>query len=82
VRIRSRLGAERGYSLVELLTVMAIMGVVMTGVTALLVQGSNAEVDMNGRFQAQQDPGSPSTRFAAKDTVRASSRSPARRRRR
>jgi prepilin-type N-terminal cleavage/methylation domain-containing protein len=55
VRIRSRLGAERGYSLVELLTVMAIMGVVMTGVTALLVQGSNAEVDMNGRFQAQQD---------------------------
>ena len=48
------LSAERGYSLVELLTVMAIMGVVMTGVTALLVQGSNAEVDMNARFQAQQ----------------------------
>jgi prepilin-type N-terminal cleavage/methylation domain-containing protein len=48
------LSAERGYSLVELLTVMAIMGVVMTGVTALLVQGANAEVDMNGRFQAQQ----------------------------
>jgi prepilin-type N-terminal cleavage/methylation domain-containing protein len=48
------LAAERGYSLVELLTVMAIMGVVMTGVTALLVQGSNAEVDLNGRFQAQQ----------------------------
>jgi prepilin-type N-terminal cleavage/methylation domain-containing protein len=54
VRIRTLLAAERGYSLVELLTVMAIMGVVMTGVTALLVQGSNAEVDMNGRFQAQQ----------------------------
>jgi hypothetical protein len=26
----------------------------MTGVTTLFVQGSNAEVDMNGRFQAQQ----------------------------
>jgi prepilin-type N-terminal cleavage/methylation domain-containing protein len=48
------LSSERGYSLVELLTVMAIMGVVMTGVTALLVQGSNAEVDMNARFRAQQ----------------------------
>jgi prepilin-type N-terminal cleavage/methylation domain-containing protein len=54
VRIRARLRSESGYSLVELLTVMAIMGVVMTGVTALLVQGANAEVDMNGRFQAQQ----------------------------
>ena len=52
--IRARLRSESGYSLVELLTVMAIMGVVMTGVTALLVQGANAEVDMNGRFQAQQ----------------------------
>jgi len=55
VTIRSRLRVERGYSLVELITVMAIMSVVMTGVTALLVQGSNAEVDMNGRFQAQQN---------------------------
>jgi len=54
VRVRSKLRAEQGYSLVELITVMAIMGVVMTGVTALLVSGSNAEVDMNGRFQAQQ----------------------------
>lgn len=54
VRIRSILSAEQGYSLVELLTVMAIMGVVMSGVTALLVSGANAEVNMNGRFQAQQ----------------------------
>ncbi len=55
MRIRSTLGAERGYSLIELLTVMAILSVVMTGITALFVQGSNAEVDMNGRFQAQQN---------------------------
>jgi prepilin-type N-terminal cleavage/methylation domain-containing protein len=55
VRIRATLGAERGYSLIELLTVMAILGVVMSGITALLVQGSNAEIDMNGRFQAQQN---------------------------
>ncbi len=55
MRIRATLGAERGYSLIELLTVMAILGVVMSGITALLVQGSNAEIDMNGRFQAQQN---------------------------
>ena len=54
MRVRALLCSERGYSLVELLTVMAILGVVMTGITALLVQGANAEVDMNGRFQAQQ----------------------------
>jgi prepilin-type N-terminal cleavage/methylation domain-containing protein len=46
---------ERGFSLVEMVTVMAIMGVVLTGLTALFVQGSNAELDMNRRFQAQQD---------------------------
>ena len=49
-----RLKSESGYSLIELLTVMVITGVVMTGVTALFVQGSNAQVDLNGRFQAQQ----------------------------
>ena len=45
---------ERGYSVVELLTVMAILGTVLAGVTTLFVQGSNAEIDMNNRFQAQQ----------------------------
>jgi prepilin-type N-terminal cleavage/methylation domain-containing protein len=50
-----RLRGERGYSLIEMLTVMVIMGVVMTGLTTLFVQGSNAEVDMNRRFQAQQE---------------------------
>lgn len=50
-----RLRGERGYSLVEMLTVMAIMSVVLTGLTTLFVQGSNAELDMNRRFQAQQE---------------------------
>jgi prepilin-type N-terminal cleavage/methylation domain-containing protein len=48
-----RLRSERGYSLVELVTVMAILGVVMQGLTTLFVQGANAELDMNRRFQAQ-----------------------------
>lgn len=47
------LRGERGQSLVEMLTVMLIMGVVIGGLTTLFVQGSNAELDLNARFQAQ-----------------------------
>jgi prepilin-type N-terminal cleavage/methylation domain-containing protein len=46
---------ERGYSIVEMLTVLVIMGIVMTGLTTVFVSGSKAETDMNRRFQAQQD---------------------------
>ena len=46
---------ERGYTLVEMLTVLVIFGTVMGALLTLLVQGSNAELDMNNRFQAQQD---------------------------
>jgi prepilin-type N-terminal cleavage/methylation domain-containing protein len=49
----SRLRSERGYSLVEMLTVLVIMGVVMTSLTTVFVQASNSETDMNNRFQAQ-----------------------------
>jgi prepilin-type N-terminal cleavage/methylation domain-containing protein len=49
-----RLGRERGYSLVEMLIVMAIMGVVMGALTTVFVQATNAEQGMNDRFQAQQ----------------------------
>ncbi|MGB2875570.1 MAG: type II secretion system protein [Gaiellaceae bacterium] len=45
---------ERGYSLVEMLIVLVIMGIVMSGLTTVFVQASNAEMDMNNRFQAQQ----------------------------
>ncbi len=46
---------ERGYSLIELLQVTVILGVVLTGLTVLFVQASNAEIQMNERFQAQQN---------------------------
>jgi prepilin-type N-terminal cleavage/methylation domain-containing protein len=46
---------EDGYTLVELVVVMAILGVVMSGLTAVFVGGSNAEVQLNNRFRAQQD---------------------------
>ena len=52
-KLRRRVGGERGYTLVEMITVMALMGVVMGGITTLFVNGTNAEVDQNNRFQAQ-----------------------------
>jgi prepilin-type N-terminal cleavage/methylation domain-containing protein len=56
VRLRfRRLSDESGYSLVELLTAMAILSFIVGGITTLFVQGSNAEIDMNRRFVAQQE---------------------------
>lgn len=49
-----RLVREDGYSAVELLIVMAILASVMGSLTTLFVHASNAELDMNKRFQAQQ----------------------------
>ncbi len=47
--------SERGYSLIELLTVMLILSTILGGLTQLFVSGSNSELDMNRRFQAQQN---------------------------
>jgi prepilin-type N-terminal cleavage/methylation domain-containing protein len=53
--LRTRvIGEESGYTLVELLTVTVILGIVMQGLTTMFVTASNAEVDMNNRFRAQQ----------------------------
>jgi prepilin-type N-terminal cleavage/methylation domain-containing protein len=53
-RIRSLVADERGYSLVELLTVVVIMGIVIGAMTSLFVNASNGELQMNRRFQAQE----------------------------
>lgn len=47
--------SERGYTLVEMLVVMSILGVVIAGLTSVFVSGSHAELDLNRRFQAQQE---------------------------
>jgi prepilin-type N-terminal cleavage/methylation domain-containing protein len=52
-RLLPQLRRESGYSLIEMLTVLVIMSVVMGSLTTLFVQASNAEFDMNNRFQAQ-----------------------------
>ena len=49
-----KLARDDGYSLVELLVSMVILATVMGSVTVLFVQASNAEVDLQNRFQAQQ----------------------------
>jgi prepilin-type N-terminal cleavage/methylation domain-containing protein len=46
---------ERGYSLSEMLVVLAIIGIVIGALTQLFVSASTAQVDMTRRFEAQQD---------------------------
>jgi prepilin-type N-terminal cleavage/methylation domain-containing protein len=46
---------EGGYSLIELVATMAILGIVLGALTNVFVTGSHAELDMNKRFQAQQN---------------------------
>lgn len=53
--LRRRPAREAGYSLIELLVVMVILGVVLGGLTTVFVSGSKAELDMNMRFNAQQN---------------------------
>jgi len=54
-RLRSRLAESDGYSLTEMLVVLAILGVVVGALTQLFVSASNAQRDMSNRFEAQQN---------------------------
>ncbi len=49
------LRSQSGYSLIELMTVMAILGLVLAGLTAMFQAGVRAEVRSNREFQAQQN---------------------------
>jgi prepilin-type N-terminal cleavage/methylation domain-containing protein len=44
---------ETGFSLIELLIVMVILGIVIGGLTTIFVSASSAELTLNRRFQAQ-----------------------------
>jgi type II secretory pathway pseudopilin PulG len=46
---------QSAYALTELLTVLLILTIILTGLTALFVSATGAEVDMRERFQAQQE---------------------------
>jgi type II secretory pathway pseudopilin PulG len=44
-----------GYALIELITVMLMLGIVLGALTTVYVSGLNAEVRLNRRFQAQSN---------------------------
>ena len=54
-RLRALLRSEHGFTLIETLASMTILMTVMGGIAGLMVSGTNAEVDMNRRFQAQTE---------------------------
>ena len=49
------MGNERGYTMVEMLVVMSILGIVIAGLTSVFVSGGRAELDLNRRFQSHQE---------------------------
>lgn len=53
IRWRRRLADDQGLTLVELLVVTVLFGVIVAAVTTLFVQATNAETDLNNRFQSQ-----------------------------
>lgn len=54
-KLRPRLASESGYSLPEMLTVMIILGIVLSGLTAMFHAGIRAEVRANKELDAQQN---------------------------
>jgi prepilin-type N-terminal cleavage/methylation domain-containing protein len=54
-RVRTAAAAQDGFTLAEMLVVLAILGVVLAGVTVLLTGALNSQSDQTNRTQAQQD---------------------------
>lgn len=53
--LRQPMHAEEGFTLVEMLMVMVLMGIVMGSLTTVFVSGSRAQSELNQYFQAQQE---------------------------
>jgi prepilin-type N-terminal cleavage/methylation domain-containing protein len=54
-RARTRAGAEGGFTIIELLIAMVILTIIMATLTSVLVSASHTQIDVNKRFQAQQN---------------------------
>jgi Tfp pilus assembly protein PilV len=52
-KVLGRARDERGITLVEILTVLIILGTVLGALTTLFARGMSAELDANNRFRAQ-----------------------------
>jgi hypothetical protein len=56
-RVRRAVRREDGTSLIELLTVMLVLGTIVGALTTAFVSGTKAELDSSYRFQGQIDAG-------------------------
>ena len=54
-RLRGRLAESGGFTLSEMVVVLAILGIVLAALVQLFVSASNAQVDMSKRVDAQQN---------------------------
>jgi type II secretory pathway pseudopilin PulG len=54
-RLLRRIRGQRGFMITELLTVMLILTIILSGLTALFVSATRSEVDLRKRFEAQQE---------------------------
>jgi prepilin-type N-terminal cleavage/methylation domain-containing protein len=54
-RVRTARAAQDGFTLVEMLVVMVILGVVLAGLTILLTGAMSSQTDQTNRAQTQQD---------------------------
>ena len=54
-RLRRRLSQEAGYTLIEGLTVLAILGIVLAGLTVMFQAGIQSELRASRELQAQQN---------------------------
>jgi type II secretory pathway pseudopilin PulG len=54
-KLRRLVQGESGYTMIELLQVTVMLGVILGGITTLMIHAMNSELEMNRRFQAQQE---------------------------
>ena len=54
-RVVARARTETGFTLVELIGVLAILTIVLGALITLFLSGAKAELDLNDRFQGQQE---------------------------
>ena len=53
--MRELLAEERGVTLIEMLVVLAILGIVLAGMTTLFVSASTSHTDQSNRIEAQRN---------------------------
>jgi type II secretory pathway pseudopilin PulG len=54
-RVARRMRSRGGYTLIELVVVLSIFMIIVTALTTLFTSGAKAEMDLNRRFEAQQN---------------------------